>query len=63
MSYISTQAKLKAQTKRFGHKCRASKPVDRSYSNFAGSNAPYLSKEQYEKAMALSRKMRTMSAW
>ena len=63
MSYISTQAKLKTQSKRFRHKCRASKPVDRSYSNFAGSNAPYLSKEQYEKAMALSRRMRTMSAW
>ena len=63
MSYISTQAKLKTQTKRFGHKCRTSKPVDRSCSNFAGSIAPYLSKEQYEKAMALSRKMRNMSAW
>lgn len=63
MSYISTQAKLSIQIKRFGHKRRAPNPVDRSYSNFAGSNAPYLSKEQYEKAMALSRKMRNMSAW
>ena len=63
MSYISTQAKLNTQSRRFGHKSRASNPVDRSYSNFAGSNAPYLSKEQYEKAMALSRKMKNMSAW
>ena len=63
MSKISTEAKLNTQSKRFGHKCRASKPVDRSYTNFSGSNAPYLSKEQYEKAMALSRKMRTMNAW
>ena len=63
MSYISTQAKLNTQSRRFGHKSRASNPVDRSYSNFAGSNAPYLSKEQYENAMALSRKMKNMSAW
>lgn len=63
MSKISTEAKLNTQSKRFGHKCRASKPVDRSYTNFSGSNAPYLSKEQYEKAMALSHKMRHMSAW
>ena len=62
MSYISTQAKLKAQTKRFGHKCRSSKPVDRSYTNFAGSNVPTLTKEQYDKAMALSHKMKNMSA-
>lgn len=63
MSKISTEAKLNIQSKRFGRKCKASKPVDRSYSNFAGSNAPYLSQEQYDRAMALSHKMKYMSAW
>lgn len=63
MSYISTQAKLNKRAKRFGHKCRASKPVDRSYTNFAGSNAPTLTKEQWDKAMALSHKYKNMSAW
>lgn len=63
MSFVSTQAKLNIQSKRFGHKCRASKPVDRSYSNFAGSNVPILAKEQYDKGIAIAHKMKTMSAW
>ena len=63
MSKISTEAKLNIQSKRFGHKCRASKLVDRSYTNFAGSNAPILTKEQWDKAMTLSHKYKTMSAW
>jgi hypothetical protein len=63
MSKISTEAKLNIQSKRFGRKCRASKPVDRSYSNFAGSNVPPLTKEQWDKAMALSHKYKNMSAW
>ncbi len=63
MSKISTEAKLYIQSKRFGHKCRASKPVDRSYSNFAGSNVPTLTKEQYDKAMSVYHKMKNMSAW
>ena len=63
MSKISTEAKLYIQSKRFGHKCRASKPVDRSYTNFAGSNVPTLTKEQYDKAMALSHYYKTYSAW
>ena len=63
MSKISTEAKLYIQSKRFGHKRRVSKPVDRSYTNFAGSNVPTLTKEQYDKSMVLSRKMKNMSAW
>ena len=62
MSKLSTEAKLYIQSKRFGHKCRASKPVDRSYSNFAGSNVPTLTKEQYDKAMSVYHKMKNMSA-
>ena len=62
MYKISTEAKLYIQSKRFGHKCRASKPVDRSYSNFAGSNVPTLTKEQYDKAMSVYHKMKNMSA-
>ena len=62
MSKISTEAKLYIQSKRFGHKRRASKPVDRSYTNFAGSNVPTLTQEQYDKAMSVYHKMKNMSA-
>ena len=66
MSYISTQAKLNTQTKRFGHKKTYTRVkhktiADCEETTFGGTL--FLSKEQYEKAMALSRKMRNMSAW
>lgn len=66
MSYISTQAKLHTQTKRFGHKktnhnCKIKTIADCEETTFGGTL--FLSKEQYEKGMALSRKMAKMSAW
>lgn len=65
MSYISTQAKLNTQTKRFGHKnnCwyKHKTIADCEETTFGGTLI--LTKEQYEKAMALSRKMAKMSAW
>ena len=63
MSYVSTQAKLNTASKKLGHKCRAVRPVRKDYTNFAGTTVPPLTKEQYKKAMALSRKMKNMSAW
>jgi len=63
MSYVSTQAKLYLASKKLGHKCRAVRPVRKDYTNFAGTTIPPLTKEQYKKAMALSEKMKNMSAW
>lgn len=63
MSKISSEAKMLAHTKRFGHKCKVTKPVDRSYTNFAGSNVPPATKESWDKAMALAHKYKNMSAW
>ena len=63
MSKLSLEAKAFMHCKRFKHKRKAPKPVDRSYTNFAGSNAPTLTKEQWNKGMAVSRKMREMSSW
>ena len=65
MSYISTQAKLNTNTKRFGHKnqwWKKHKTIADCEGTTFGGNL-FFSKEQYEKAMALSRKMRNMSAW
>ena len=66
MSYVSTQAKLYLYTRRFGRKktYRHSKHktiADCEETTFGGTLS--LSKEQYEKGMALSRKMKNMSAW
>jgi hypothetical protein len=61
MSYISTCAKLNMASKKMGHKCHTSKPIDRSYSNFAGSNVLPMSKESLKKA--LPDKYKTMSTW
>lgn len=64
MSYVSTQAKMYASTKRFGAKRNSSKKapmIDRTETSFGGKGC--LTKEQYEKGMALSRRMRNMSAW
>lgn len=63
MSYISTQAKLYAASKKLGHKCIAVRPIRKDYTNFAGTTVPPLSKESYNKAMALSNKMKTKSSW
>lgn len=64
MSYIFAQAKVNAASKRLGAKCNANKRatrIDRTETSFGGKGC--LTKEQYEKAMSLSRKMRNMSAW
>ena len=63
MSKLSSEVEAFMYCKRFKHKRKAPKPVDRSYTNFAGSNAPPLTKEQWDKGMALSHKMKNMSAW
>lgn len=63
MSYVSTQAKLNVASKKLGHKCRVCRVVRKDYTNFAGTTVPPLTKEQYKKAMALSEKMKNMSAW
>lgn len=60
MSYVSTQAKLNTASKKLSHKCRV---VRKNYTNFAGTTVPPVTKEQYKKAMALSEKMKNMSAW
>lgn len=64
MSYISIKAaSLKGTDKRFprAKTYKKFKPIDRSYTTFGGNGC--LTKEQYEKGMSLSRKMRNMSAW
>ena len=66
MSYISLCAKLNIPPNR---KCMR-RIVSNKHKTIAdcegttfGGTLPPLTKEQYEKAMALSRKMRNMSAW
>ena len=66
MSYVSSLAKMYAYPKRFGHKkaytCAKHKTIaDCKETTFGGTLI--LTKEQYEKGMALSRKMAKMSAW
>lgn len=66
MSYVSTQAKLHLFPKRFGGKKTYRRPkhktiADCEETTFGGTL--FLSKEQYDKGMALSRKMKNMSAW
>lgn len=64
MSYVSAQAKVNAANKQLDAKHNASKvaaSIDRTETSFGGKGC--LTKEQYEKGMALSRKMRNMSAW
>lgn len=64
MSYISIKAaSLKGPERRFSMKktYRKFKPIDRSYITFGGNGS--LTKEQYEKGMSLSRRMKHMSSW
>lgn len=64
MSYVSTQAKMYTASKRRSPRHNASQNatrIDRTETSFGGKGC--LTKEQYEKGMALSRKMRNMSAW
>ena len=67
MSFISTKAKLlinidkTINTVNSGYKLMKRKPMDRSYTTFGGNGC--LTKEQYEKGMSLSRKMKNMSSW
>ena len=64
MSKVSSEAKVYVAAKKLGHKCHhAIRHIDRSHSNFAGSNVPPLTKEQWDKAMAPSHKYKNMSAW
>ena len=66
MSYVSSQAKLHLFPRRFVRKKTYSRSkhktiADCEETTFGGTL--FLSKEQYEKGMALSRKMKNMSAW
>lgn len=64
MSYISIQAKLYSLTKQSKIKRNLSKKtsmIDETETNT--NEKSYLTKEQYEKGMALSRKMRSLSTW
>ena len=67
MSFISTKAKLlinvnkTINTVNSGYKLMKRKSIDRSYTTFGGNGC--LTKEQYEKGMSLSRKMKNMSSW
>lgn len=64
MSYISIQAKLYSLTKQSKIKRNLSKKtsmIDEIETNT--NEKSYLTKEQYEKGMALSRKMRSLSTW
>lgn len=64
MSYISIQAKLYSLTKQSKIRRNLSKKtsmIDETETNT--NEKSYLTKEQYEKGMALSRKMRSLSTW
>ena len=66
MSYVSTQAKLYAASKKLGrkktnYKHKTKTIADCEETTFGGTLI--LTKEQYEKGMALSHKMKNMSAW
>lgn len=67
MSFISTKAQLlinvnkTINTVNSGYKLMKRKSIDRSYTTFGGNGC--LTKEQYEKGMSLSRKMKNMSSW
>ena len=67
MSFISTKAQLlinvnkTINTVNSGYKLMKRKSIDRSYTTYGGNGC--LTKEQYEKGMSLSRKMKNMSSW
>lgn len=67
MSFISTKAQLlinvnkTINTVNSGYRLMKRKSIDRSYTTFGGNGC--LTKEQYEKGMSLSRKMKNMSSW
>ena len=67
MSFISTKTKLlinvnkTINTVNSGYKLMKRKSIDRSYTTYGGNGC--LTKEQYEKGMSLSRKMKNMSSW
>ena len=66
MSYVSSQAKIYGYPKRFPYKKTYTRVKHRTIADceettFRGTLI--LTKEQYDKAMALSRKMAKMSAW
>lgn len=64
MSYVSAQAKVYADSRQHSTQFSISKVasrVDRTETSFGGKGC--LTKEQYEKGMALARKMQKKSAW
>ena len=64
MSYVSAQAKVYADSKQRTSKLserEVALRIDWAETSFGGKGC--LTKEQFEKGMALSRKMRTMTAW
>lgn len=66
MSHVSSQAKMYVDTRRFGRKKTYRRYTHKTIATSEGTTfggTLSLSKEQYEKGMALSRKMRNMSSW
>lgn len=64
MSYVSAQAKVYADSRYNRPRPYTGirhEPRDWNETSFGGKGC--LTKEQYERGMALSRKMRTMSEW
>lgn len=64
MSNLFVTTKLNLELPPLGHKCNSYKKnikIDRTETCFGGKGC--LTKEQYEKAMSLSRQMREMSVW
>ena len=63
MSFVSTAAKLNKGTRKLGHQCVAPSSIRRNHTNFSGTTVPPLTKERWNKAMAMSHKYKNMSAW
>lgn len=65
MSYISVKAQLLAEKKKKLQRYKVAKNnragIDFTYTCFGGNSV--LTKEQYDNAMKLSKKMKNMSAW
>ena len=64
MIYKAIEARIDAKSERLSEKvisCVKDARIDRTETSFGGKGC--LTKEQYEQAMALVKKMRNVSAW
>lgn len=64
MIYKAIEARINAKSERLSEKgisCEKDARIDQTETSFGGKGC--LTKEQYEQAMALVKKMRTVSAW